>query len=90
MKLVLGRDYPHSPPRAFFLTKIFHPNVATNGDICVNMLKRDWNADLSLAHMLQVRLRLFRGGGSDQSCGRILRVPGRNRFSNPDRNPELP
>jgi len=28
MKLVLGKDFPQSPPRGFFLTKIFHPNVA--------------------------------------------------------------
>ena len=54
MKLVLSRDYPHSPPRAFFLNKIYHPNVAPGGDICVNMLKRDWNADLTIGHMLQV------------------------------------
>jgi ubiquitin-conjugating enzyme E2 S len=62
LKLVLSRDYPHSPPRAYFMTKIFHPNVATSGDVCVNMLKRDWNADLTVSHMLQVRtLNLGRG-----------------------------
>lgn len=54
MKLVLSKDYPHSPPRGFFLTKIFHPNVSTTGDICVNLLKRDWNADITLHHVCQV------------------------------------
>ena len=39
MKLVLSHDYPAQPPRGFFLTKIYHPNVASNGDICVNTLK---------------------------------------------------
>jgi ubiquitin-conjugating enzyme E2 S len=53
-KLVLGREYPNAPPRAFFLTKIFHPNVSATGDICVNMLKRDWRADVTLSHLLQV------------------------------------
>lgn len=27
----------------FFLTKIFHPNVSLEGEICVNTLKKDWN-----------------------------------------------
>lgn len=25
------------------MTKIFHPNVSENGEICVNTLKKDWN-----------------------------------------------
>lgn len=54
LKLVLSRDFPSAPPRGFFLTKIYHPNVATNGDICVNTLKRDWTADLGITHVLQV------------------------------------
>lgn len=54
IKLVLGNDFPHSPPRGFFLTKIYHPNVAPNGDICVNTLKRDWTAEVTLTHVLQV------------------------------------
>ena len=54
MKLILGPDYPQAPPRGFFLTKIFHPNVSTNGDICVNTLKKDWNDGLTLSHTLSV------------------------------------
>lgn len=65
MKLVLSQDFPSSPPRGFFLTKIYHPNVASNGDICVNTLKKDWTSEVSLAHVFQVR-RLQR-----VSCGRV-------------------
>ena len=54
LKLVLGSDFPSAPPRGFFLTKIFHPNIAANGDICVNTLKRDWQSDVTLSHVLQV------------------------------------
>lgn len=25
------------------MTKIFHPNVSLEGEICVNTLKKDWN-----------------------------------------------
>ena len=36
----------------FFLTKIFHPNVGPNGEICVNTLKKDWKPDLGIKHIL--------------------------------------
>lgn len=54
VKLVLGKDFPQTPPKAYFLTKIFHPNVATNGEICVNTLKKDWKPDLGIKHILLV------------------------------------
>lgn len=54
MKLILSHDYPNSPPRGYFLTKIYHPNVSSNGDICVNTLKKDWSAETTLKHVLQV------------------------------------
>merc|ERR1719173_146445 len=54
IKLVLSRDYPASPPKGFFLTKIFHPNVGPNGEICVNTLKKDWKPDLGIKHILLV------------------------------------
>ncbi|KAL3534072.1 hypothetical protein ACH5RR_002533 [Cinchona calisaya] len=54
MKLILSHDFPHSPPKGYFLTKIFHPNIATSGEICVNALKKDWNPSLGLRHVLMV------------------------------------
>jgi len=54
MKLVIPEDYPNSPPKGYFLTKIYHPNVGPTGDICVNTLKKDWSIDVTLKHILQV------------------------------------
>ena len=54
MKLIMSHEYPAAPPRGFFLTKIYHPNVAANGDICVNTLKKDWTPETTLKHTLQV------------------------------------
>ncbi|GMH28296.1 hypothetical protein Nepgr_030139 [Nepenthes gracilis] len=54
LKLILTRDFPQSPPKGYFLTKIFHPNIANNGEICVNTLKKDWNPSLGLRHVLLV------------------------------------
>jgi ubiquitin-conjugating enzyme E2 S len=54
MRLRIGHDYPHAPPTGRFLTKIFHPNVSTQGDVCVNVLKRDWKPDMGLLHIITV------------------------------------
>lgn len=54
MKLSLPSDFPSSPPKGYFLTKIWHPNVSKAGEICVNVLKRDWKPDLGLRHVLLV------------------------------------
>lgn len=59
MRLVLGKDFPAVPPKGYFLTKIFHPNVGHKGEICVNVLKRDWKAELGLRHVLLVRFTFF-------------------------------
>ncbi len=52
VKLTISKDFPASPPMGFFLTKIFHPNVSSRGEICVNTLKKDWKSDLGLKHVL--------------------------------------
>eukprot|EP01147_Barroeca_monosierra_P008561 gene8561-1000_t len=54
VRLSLPADFPAAPPRGHFLTKIFHPNVAESGDICVNTLKRDWTPDHTLEHVFTI------------------------------------
>ena len=54
MRLSLPPDFPASPPRGTFATKIWHPNVSKAGEICVNVLKKDWKPDLGLRHVLLV------------------------------------
>ena len=55
LKLVLSTDFPNTPPRGYFLTKIYHPNVdPQTGAICVNTLKKDWTPTTSLSHVLTV------------------------------------
>lgn len=38
----------------YFLTRIFHPNISKAGEICVNTLKKDWQASFGIGHVLQV------------------------------------
>ena len=48
-------NFPIVAPKGIFLTKIFHPNISEQGEICVNTLKRDWNPkSWSLSNLFQV------------------------------------
>lgn len=59
VRCVLGKDFPTAPPKAYFVTKVFHPNVSRSGEICVNTLKKDWKPDLGLKHILLVSCCFF-------------------------------
>lgn len=52
VKLILNRNFPQEPPKGYFVTKIFHPNVSSQGEICVNTLKRDWQPSYGIQHIL--------------------------------------
>ncbi|CEI86627.1 Putative Ubiquitin-conjugating enzyme E2 S [Rhizopus microsporus] len=52
IKLVFDENFPDSPPKGYFMTKIFHPNVSDKGEICVNTLKKDWKPELGIRHVL--------------------------------------
>lgn len=54
VKLRFDSEFPAAPPKGYFLTKIFHPNVSNKGEICVNVLKKDWQPDLGIRHVLVV------------------------------------
>jgi ubiquitin-protein ligase len=41
LELFLPDDYPMTPPKIRFLTKIFHPNVDKLGRICLDVLKSE-------------------------------------------------
>ncbi|RAL10516.1 putative ubiquitin conjugating enzyme E2 [Aspergillus homomorphus CBS 101889] len=53
LHLKMPEDYPKSPPKATFKTRIWHPNVEElTGAVCVDTLKRDWKPSLTLKDVL--------------------------------------
>ena len=63
-------------PAGYFLTKIFHPNVSKAGEICVNVLKKDWKPDLGIRHVLLVirclLIEPFPESALNEEAGKLL------------------
>lgn len=55
----IPEDYPHKPPKVHCDTKVFHPNIDLEGNVCLNILRQDWNPVLTLSSVLYGLQLLF-------------------------------
>jgi len=67
---VIPALYPHDPPKVTCTTKIYHPNINLQGNVCLNILREDWKPVLDINAVIYGLIYLFYEPNPDDPLNR--------------------
>jgi len=52
LQIEFSEEYPNKPPKVRFMSKMFHPNVYNDGQICLDILQNRWSPTYDVSSIL--------------------------------------
>ena len=43
MRIIFSDSYPEKPPRVRFTSEVYHPNVYSDGTLCMDIIQDQWS-----------------------------------------------
>ncbi|XP_038620610.1 ubiquitin/ISG15-conjugating enzyme E2 L6 [Tachyglossus aculeatus] len=83
VKINFPPEYPFKPPKVAFATKIYHPNVGENGQVCLSLISSEnWKPSTKTSQVLEALVSLL----NRPELGQPLRAELADQLA---KNPEL-
>ena len=57
--ITVANDYPYKAPNVHCDTPVYHPNIDTSGNVCLNILRADWKPVLDIGNVIMGLIFLF-------------------------------